>query len=204
MRTRIIMDYVRACSGKILHVGCADPDCEMDSSAWLHAHIHAVVEDRLVGVDLDIPRVREMLKAGYNVVWYDQADVWSFENQFDLVIAGEMIEHVPDQEGMVSELANCLSPGGILLISTPNPFAFTHAVWHWLSGKEHHGNEHVLWQSPKTLANLLMRHKMKINKTYYCFYGFKSRKWRWLFLSLFEMWPYCRQTILYEIRREGT
>lgn len=46
---------------------------------------------------------------------------WPFEvAQFDAVWAGEVIEHVADTTGWLSELRRVLAPGGALLLSTPD------------------------------------------------------------------------------------
>lgn len=42
------------------------------------------------------------------------------DNTFNLVISCETIEHVPDPQGAVSELARVLAPEGLLLLTTPN------------------------------------------------------------------------------------
>lgn len=42
------------------------------------------------------------------------------EGAFDLVVAFELIEHVPDWRTLLSELRRVLAPGGRCLISTPN------------------------------------------------------------------------------------
>jgi GT2 family glycosyltransferase len=39
---------------------------------------------------------------------------------FDVIVANEMIEHVADHDGLISEGKRLLRPGGIMLISTPN------------------------------------------------------------------------------------
>lgn len=40
--------------------------------------------------------------------------------RFDLVTALEVIEHVADKRAFVSDLANRLAPGGLMILSTPN------------------------------------------------------------------------------------
>ena len=40
--------------------------------------------------------------------------------QFDLVTSMEVIEHVADKRAFVSELAACLAPDGLMVLSTPN------------------------------------------------------------------------------------
>jgi 2-polyprenyl-3-methyl-5-hydroxy-6-metoxy-1,4-benzoquinol methylase len=49
-----------------------------------------------------------------------EAEVWPFaESSFDLVWAGEVIEHVADTDAWLSELRRVLRSGGTLLLSTP-------------------------------------------------------------------------------------
>jgi ubiquinone/menaquinone biosynthesis C-methylase UbiE len=51
-----------------------------------------------------------------------ERDAWPFENEtFDLVLCCEMLEHLPlDPMNIFSESNRVLSPGGHLLVSTPN------------------------------------------------------------------------------------
>jgi len=45
--------------------------------------------------------------------------------RFDLVTSLEVIEHVTDPAGFVAALAQCLAPGGLLILSTPNRTALS-------------------------------------------------------------------------------
>jgi 2-polyprenyl-6-hydroxyphenyl methylase / 3-demethylubiquinone-9 3-methyltransferase len=51
---------------------------------------------------------------------YECADVASFDGQYDLVTAMEVIEHVADPAAFVAALAARLAPDGVLILSTPN------------------------------------------------------------------------------------
>jgi len=44
---------------------------------------------------------------------------------FEVVIAYELIEHLTDQEGLVSEIRRVLSPAGLLLISSPDKTVYS-------------------------------------------------------------------------------
>ncbi len=46
------------------------------------------------------------------------------DGYFDLVISREMIEHVEDDVKLIKELRRVLCPGGYLLCTTPNAFAY--------------------------------------------------------------------------------
>ncbi|MFH0964139.1 MAG: methyltransferase domain-containing protein [Planctomycetota bacterium] len=41
-------------------------------------------------------------------------------NSFDVVVSSECIEHTPDPDGAIREMAAVLKPGGLLAVSTPN------------------------------------------------------------------------------------
>jgi SAM-dependent methyltransferase len=60
----------------------------------------------------------------YGEVICDKVDITSRfpypDNSFDIVIAVEVSEHIIDHEMFFSELSRILTPGGRLLISTPN------------------------------------------------------------------------------------
>jgi 2-polyprenyl-6-hydroxyphenyl methylase/3-demethylubiquinone-9 3-methyltransferase len=51
----------------------------------------------------------------------DEQSAWPLEDaSFDVAWAGEVIEHVADTAGWLSEIRRVLRPGGLLLLSTPN------------------------------------------------------------------------------------
>jgi SAM-dependent methyltransferase len=80
---------------------------------------------------------------------------------FDVVVAGELIEHVLDTEKLVSEIFRTLKPGGEIVLSTPNTSFWRNFLqlllkqnpfWvDWKNGQE----GHVRYFSPVTLRTLL-------------------------------------------------
>jgi ubiquinone/menaquinone biosynthesis C-methylase UbiE len=48
------------------------------------------------------------------------------EHAFDLAVCFEAIEHVEDQEKLISEAKRMLKPGGLLIVSTPNKDVYRH------------------------------------------------------------------------------
>src|SRR4051812_10372097 len=80
-------------------------------------------------------------------VRFETADVRSLpfpDDAFDLVVCFEVIEHVDEQESALDELRRVLAPGGLLVVSSPNPDAN-------VPGNPHHVRE----LTPAALERLL-------------------------------------------------
>jgi SAM-dependent methyltransferase len=76
---------------------------------------------RAVGVDRDAETVAgASAKYGLEFVQGDVSALPFGEDEFDLVVSFETIEHIDDQEAMLSEFRRVLALDGRLVISTPN------------------------------------------------------------------------------------
>lgn len=91
----------------------------------------------VVGIDLgkaviDVARLH-LLESGLQVDYRVQSSAQLASTEaggFDVVCCMELIEHVPDPEALVSDLADMLKPGGKLFMSTLNrtPVSFAAAI----------------------------------------------------------------------------
>lgn len=50
------------------------------------------------------------------------------DNKFDLVVLGEVIEHLPDPDFVLSEINRILKSGGLLIVSTPNMVSWINRI----------------------------------------------------------------------------
>lgn len=74
---------------------------------------------RVVGVDLSEMSLREALRHGFDeVVRADVSELPFDDASFDVVTAGQCLEHVPDPYGVVAEACRVLRPGGTLIVDT--------------------------------------------------------------------------------------
>ncbi|GAB3231146.1 bifunctional 3-demethylubiquinone 3-O-methyltransferase/2-octaprenyl-6-hydroxy phenol methylase [Glycomyces halotolerans] len=84
---------------------------------------------RHIGVDVSAVSLRQAADHGVESVLGDVAAVPLADGCADVVVAGEILEHVPDLPGVVAEACRLLRPGGLLVIDT---LADT-AVCRWLA-----------------------------------------------------------------------
>jgi 2-polyprenyl-3-methyl-5-hydroxy-6-metoxy-1,4-benzoquinol methylase len=106
--------FTRAAPGSVLDVGCGEG---VLTHKWAQA-----VAGRVVGLDLEDPAIqsewatRSAPNLEYRVM---KAENLSFaDGEFDLAAAIEVLEHVPDPEHTLAEMAR-VARGGHLLVSVP-------------------------------------------------------------------------------------
>jgi SAM-dependent methyltransferase len=91
----------------------------------------AEVAARVWGTDIDRATL-EQARGAYrrkNLEFFqaDAARLPFLRGSIDLVVAFEVLEHLPDQDEMVREIARVVLPGGVAIISTPDKAVYTDA-----------------------------------------------------------------------------
>jgi len=142
----------------VLNLGCVDQLPDGYEIAPLHRRL-ATVAARCVGVDVDRAGITALRVEGFEVMYADATDA-GFASEmpccFDVVIAGEIIEHLVDPGGMLANARRVLAPGGRLLMSAPNPYWMAVSVGEtlgWYSGNV----DHVADYRPYGMAELAAR-----------------------------------------------
>jgi 2-polyprenyl-3-methyl-5-hydroxy-6-metoxy-1,4-benzoquinol methylase len=112
VRSRFLLAHVHA-GERVLDVGCGEGRFAVELAA---------AGARVVGIDVaqePLRRARER-HPELDVRLIDGEGRWELEDAcFDVVWAGEAIEHVADTAAWLSELRRVLRSGGTLLLSTP-------------------------------------------------------------------------------------
>ncbi len=167
-RTEFLVDAVRGRSA--VHVGFVDSGCweyhdRFDS--WLHAHLETEAS-RLVGLDLDEPGVERAREMGFEAHAVDCSDADAVAatgvEPAQVVIAGEIIEHLDDSRSFLEGLHHLVEPGGSLVVTTPNASGLLNAGAAALAGYEVNHPDHVTLYSCFTLTNLMERHGWQVDE----------------------------------------
>ncbi|MCX7806583.1 MAG: class I SAM-dependent methyltransferase [Planctomycetota bacterium] len=149
------------CRGRdCLDCGAADHDAfveKQEAGTWLHARIAEVARSCL-GVDLLEERVREINATGRYRFMTCDVERMEFDSEFDVVVAGELIEHLFNPGLFLDGAWRALRINGRLIITTPNPFSCTNILKTIFFGKEKIHPEHTMLFSPQPLAYIVSRH----------------------------------------------
>jgi SAM-dependent methyltransferase len=147
------------CAGRrVLHLGCVDrPYLEekLASGTLLHAVLVERAADAL-GIDSDPDGVRLFEERGWPTICADVERLPELDFDFDLVVAGEIIEHLSNPGLFLDSLARRLGPGIEVILTTPNAYA-VRRYWRFLLGHEQVHPDHVAYYSPLTLREALRR-----------------------------------------------
>lgn len=136
-----------------------------------------------IGVDLRHDKLAFMRKTNKHLVQGDGMGLPFNDEQFDCVISSEVIEHIPNENGIhIDELTRILKPGGILVLGTPDYDRWEWVVTEWLYGKvkpDAYAEEHVTFYTYKTLVEAMTERGYEILDHDYICRGeliFKARK----------------------------
>lgn len=152
-RSQVLIDY---CKGKkCLDVGCASG---IQGKGWMHGRLAESIE-KISGIDIDVEGIALAKERGYNVQLAD-AEQFDLGEKFDVITAGELIEHLANPGSFLEQVKKHLNPDGVLVITTPNAFAASNFVYR-LKGEARVNRDHMAWYCPVTLRQLFKRHGLE-------------------------------------------
>lgn len=178
-------------SGKtVLHIGCADYPLTLERMAdpnFFHRRL-AKVSQYCVGLDASKEALEAMSRAGFeHLIEGDACQLsLSIHEKFDCIVAGEVLEHLPNPGLFFAEAARCLKPGGAVFVTVPNAFNLLRII-HLFAGRESVHKDHCFYFSAKTLAHLAALYGFKLERIGYTDPLVHARwkpffSWAWKFL----------------------
>jgi 2-polyprenyl-3-methyl-5-hydroxy-6-metoxy-1,4-benzoquinol methylase len=169
-REEIILRLVK---GKdVLDLGAANFDrfaFHRKAGTWLH-ELMAKEAKSILGVDIQADVVAELVSAGFNFK-VGNVEQLQLDKQFDVIIAGEIIEHLFNVGQFLDSIRRHLKIDGICVITTPNAFSirFTSSIYRFLSGTKQRARfDHVCWYDMQTLSQLLSFKDFQVIEKHFC------------------------------------
>jgi SAM-dependent methyltransferase len=147
-RVELFRRYVGGPGRRVLDLGCR-------YGALTRAYVEG---NDVVGVDVDRAALAEAAKLGIDTRWADADAPLPFDDEsFDVVVAGELLEHVRDPNRLVAESNRVLRPGGSFVGSVPNAFRLKNRLRFLAGRKPEDDPTHLHMFSPGDVDALLSR-----------------------------------------------
>jgi 2-polyprenyl-3-methyl-5-hydroxy-6-metoxy-1,4-benzoquinol methylase len=161
------ISYIRQLSTglDVLDVGCTGKKANgriPHPGTTLHQSIKPVCKS-LVGVDVDADGIRLMEQKGFTVLCDDITSM-DLKQTFDIILAGEVIEHLLNPGLALQNLGKHLRHNGKLVVTTCNPFYYRQQSKILRHGLIQVHQEHVAWYDPLTISVMLDDSGFKIIK----------------------------------------
>ena len=153
-------DMILRCKGKLLDIACSKGEF---TSRFLNKGID------VYGIDLGINRIKAAKDNGLKAVVSDISAGFPFKDEeFDILFAGEILEHMVDTDQFILEAKRVLKKTGKFIITTPNLISLEnrmrilfgrYPIWVDYSLRL---SGHVRCYTPKVLKYQLKTHGFKI------------------------------------------
>jgi SAM-dependent methyltransferase len=145
-RVALFKRYVGGPGRRVLDLGCRD-------GALTQAYLSG---NEVVGVDADREALAEAEKLAIETHWADLDQPLLFaDGTFDVVVAGELLEHLRDPLRLVAEVRRVLRPRGTFVASVPNAYRLKRRLLFLLGRPPDDDPTHLQMFSPAGVRGLL-------------------------------------------------
>ena len=168
------LDFIKsACAGKkVLHLGCTNWPYTLDAidaGMLLHDDLAGVASE-LYGFDFDQQGIDVLVSKGYSNLYQadlEKLDEVDVNEKFDVIIAGEMIEHLNNPGLFLNGIKRFMNPETQLIVTTINAYCGMRFLIYGLRGRggslEPVHPDHIAYYSYSTLKLILERHKFAVD-----------------------------------------
>lgn len=165
------------CKGKrVLHLGCVgNNDYDVGhkvaaSPSTLHMKLSSIAD--VTGVDISGDAVEEYRRTGIcdNILVGDVEKLGGLhlKPEFDLVIVGDLIEHLSNPGQMLDGVRNLCRKDTRVVLTTPHAFGLAPFLRH-ISGNFREGLQHVMTFNEQNLTHLVQRHGFSVEESGTCY-----------------------------------
>lgn len=196
-----------AAGRRVLDVGVVDHTLrDPHDPQWLHGRLRQVAA-RCVGVDVLDSAAARLRDWGFDVRCWDLTQ-GPLEERFDLIVLGEVLEHLGAPLALLRSARLMLEPGGVVVVTTPNPW-YAGTVLRSITRSSVYADnaDHTAWYDPCTLCELGYRAGLELYRHAGVKVRYARKRLTRLFLASAPLWmaigikpEFFAKTIIYEFR----
>lgn len=170
-RLDVVRDLAR--NKRVLHLGCTNAPYTkeaIEAGMLLHFELEKVAADTW-GIDTDhsgIEVLRSMGSSNLVIGDLESINVDELPSDFDVIIAGEMIEHLNNPGQFLRAITPFMNDRTLLVITTINAYCALRFIWYGFRGDRGRNEmvhpDHVAYYSYSTLRLLVERHDMQVDR----------------------------------------
>jgi 2-polyprenyl-3-methyl-5-hydroxy-6-metoxy-1,4-benzoquinol methylase len=190
-RAAWLADLAARAGGEVAHLGCADsPYTEELLAAGMLLHERLLRVAEVTGFDVD-GEALATLRTYHHDARFVEADITKAipdaeRGRYELVIAGEVLEHVPDADAFIRATGVLLKPGGRLCATVPNACCPKIGL-RSLAGRESVHPDHRVYYGPRTLTRTLNGAGFEVETLATCLAPFAGTAGRLVFNPLLKL-----------------
>jgi len=161
----------------VLHGGCVDSGVLMErinAGEFLHDRLLKTAH-RVIGVDLNCEGIELMKELGYSEVYCTDLESWRSSQKFDIIVMGEIIEHVDNCGAFLKSIASFCTPETRIVFTTPNSYYYLFWIY-TLFGKESIHPDHNYLFSYNSLKSLLGKFGYEVASNHILWEGVKLKR----------------------------
>lgn len=173
---------------RVLDIGIAEHTIEyIGKDNWFHRKLRKAENKEIWGIDINSQLISYIKSENeWDHLYVHDATTQPLKTDyFDVIYAGDVIEHVSNVGGFLSFCRDSLKPGGKIVLTTPNPHALEFLKRVRTHGAVTVNAEHTCWMSAPTINELCRRYAMEFEKSYFLCGKKKSRQIRLFGKGLF-------------------
>ena len=188
------------CKGKkVLHLGCTNypyTKDAIDTNALLHFELEKIAEE-VYGFDFDQAGIDILMQHGAKNLYradLEKLDEVALDKKFDVIVAGEMIEHLNNPGLFLQGIKRFMNADTSLIITTINAYCAMRFWGYFLRGQggiaEPVHPDHVAYYSYNTLKVLINRADLELKNFLFYDVGPEHRphsKWYYRFINDFSV-----------------
>ncbi|HXX53824.1 MAG TPA: methyltransferase domain-containing protein [Thermodesulfovibrionales bacterium] len=153
---------------RVLDIGAAEHDLShIKSPDWKHRIMRENC-GYILGLDIVSDLVDYLSKQGYNFRCVDATTDIILGEYFDVVVIGDVIEHVDNPINLLKFAGRHISQHGEIIVTTPNPFYHRYFFRNMRKGTFVANFEHTCWVTPSMALEIARRSGLRL-KSYICF-----------------------------------